>query len=397
MKFQPLTRRSFIGGAAGAAGLTAIGGKAIAQLTLPKSPVTLSIVDVAGNLALTQKAIENYRKANPKLVSRITFTKAPAPELPGKIKAQQDANRVDIDMVLTGTDALASGLDQNLWIDILTSHKNQLPNLDEIYQDGAKKMQSLAKGHGVIVAWYPSGPLLEYMPDRVKKVPTTADELLAYTRENKNRFMYARPANSGPGRTFIMGLPYILGDSNPKDPMKGWDKTWEYLKAIGENIEYYPSGTTATMKELGDGSRDMIASTTGWDINPRVLGIVPKEAKVTTLKGFHWVIDGHYMVVPRGLPNEKLAVVLDLMSFLLKPESQAYTYDEGYLYPGPAVKGVTLELAPEESQKAIQEFGRPEYEQLISGNPLETPLDPEPMVQAFRRWDEEVGGAKRKN
>jgi putative spermidine/putrescine transport system substrate-binding protein len=396
MKFQPLTRRTFIGGAAGAAGLTAIGGKAIAQLALPKSPVTLSIVDVAGNLALTQKAIENYRKANPKLVSRITFTKAPAPELPGKIKAQQDANRVDIDMVLTGTDALAAGLDQDLWIDILAAHKNQLPNLDEIYQDGAKKMQSLAKGHGVIVAWYPSGPLLEYMPDRVKKVPTTADELLAYTRENKNRFMYARPANSGPGRTFIMGLPYILGDGNPKDPMTGWDKTWEYLRAIGENIEYYPSGTTATMKELGEGSRDMIASTTGWDINPRVLGIVPKEAKVATLKGFHWVIDGHYMVVPKGLSNEKLAVVLDLMNFLLKPESQAYTYDEGYLYPGPAVKGVTLELAPEESQKAIKEFGRPEYEQLISGNPLETPLDPEPMVQAFRRWDEEIGVTKRK-
>jgi putative spermidine/putrescine transport system substrate-binding protein len=396
MKTPTLTRRGFIGSATGAAGLTALGGKAFAQLALPKSPVTLNIIDVAGNLALTQKAIENYRKANPNLVSRISFTKAPAPELPGKIKAQQDANRVDIDLILTGTDALAAGLEQNLWIDILAAHKNQLPNLNEIYQDGASKMQALAKGHGVIVAWYPSGPLLEYMPDKVKKVPTTAEELLSYTRENKNRFMYARPANSGPGRTFIMGLPYILGDSNPKDPMKGWDKTWEYLKALGENIEYYPSGTTATMKELGEGSRDMIASTTGWDINPRVLGIVPKEAKIATLKGFHWVIDGHYMVVPKGLPNEKVAVVLDLMNFLLKPESQAYIFDEGYLYPGPAVKGVTLEMAPEESQKALKEFGRPEYDQLISGHPLETPLDPEPMVQAFRRWDEQVGGAKRK-
>ena len=114
------------------------------------------------------------------------------------------------------------------------------------------------------------------------------------------------------------------------------------------------------------------------------------------MKGFHWVIDGHYMVAPKGMPNEKLAVVLDLMNFLLKPENQAYTYDEGYLYPGPAVKGVTLDMAPEDSQKAIKEFGRPEYEQLIVSNPLETPLDPEPMVKAFRRWDEEVGGAKRK-
>ena len=390
-----ITRRGFVGGVTGAAGLAAFGARAQGQLALPKSPVAINIIDVAGNLALTQKAIENYRKAKPNLVSRITFTKAPSPELPGKIKAQQDANRVDIDLVLTGTDALAAGIDQKLWVDLLGAHAARLPKLDEILLPAANRMQGLARGQGVVVTYYPSGPLLEYMP-KVKTVPTTAEELLAWTRENKNRFIYARPANSGPGRTFIMGLPYILGDSNPKDPVKGWDKTWAYLKALGENVEYYPSGTTATMKELGDGSRDMIASTTGWDINPRVLGIVPKEAKVATLKGFHWVTDAHYMCVPKGVPNEKLAVLLDLMSFLLTPQQQAYTYDEGYFYPGPAVKGVTLDMAPPESQAAIKEFGRPEYEQLIASAPLETPLDPEPMVQAFRRWDEEIGSSKRK-
>ena len=57
----------------------------------------------------------------------------------------------------------------------------------------------------------PSGPLLKYMPDKVKKVPTTAEELLAYTRENKNRFMTLF-GESGPRRTFLMGLPYILGE-----------------------------------------------------------------------------------------------------------------------------------------------------------------------------------------
>jgi putative spermidine/putrescine transport system substrate-binding protein len=393
---RKITRRTFVAGAAGAAGIAAFGARAQGQLAMPKSPVTISIVDVAGNLALTQKAFENYRKAKPDVVSRITFTKAPAPELPGKIKAQQDANRVDIDMVLTGNDALAAGIDQNLWIPVPKDYASALPKLDEIYIEGARKMQALANGQGVVVAYYPSGPLLEYMPDKVKNVPTSAEELLAWTRENKNRFMYARPANSGPGRTFMMGLPYILGDQNPKDPLKGWDKTWSYLKALGENIEYYPTGTGATMKELGEGSRDIIVSTTGWDINPRGLGVVPKEAKIQTLKGWHWVTDAHYMCVPKGVSNEKLAVLLDLMSFMLTPQQQAYTYDEGYFYPGPAVKGVTLDMAPEESQKAIKEFGRPEYEQLIASAPLETPLDPEPMVQAFRRWDEEVGGAKRK-
>src|SRR6187397_426655 len=129
MKLPSLTRRMFIGGVAGTAGFTALGGRAFAQLVLPKSPVTLSVVDVAGNLALTQKAIENYRKAKPNLVSRITFTKAPAPELAGKIKAQQDAGRVDIDLVLTGTDALSAGIEQKLWVDLIPGHANSLPKL----------------------------------------------------------------------------------------------------------------------------------------------------------------------------------------------------------------------------------------------------------------------------
>lgn len=392
----PITRRTFVGGVAGAAGVAAFGGPSFAQLALPKEPVTLNIIDVAGNLALTQKAIENYRKAKPNLVSRITFTKAPAPELAGKIKAQQDAGRVDIDLVLTGTDALSAGIEQKLWVDLLGTHAAALPKLDDIYLPAAAKMQALAKGQGVVVTYYPSGPLLEYMPDRVKTPPTTAEELLAWTKANPNRLIYARPANSGPGRTFIMGLPYILGDSNPQDPAKGWDKTWAYLKELGQNIEYYPSGTGAVMKELGEGSRDMTVSTTGWDINPRVLGVVPKEAKIGALKGFHWVADAHYMCVPKGLSPEKQAVLLDLMSFLLTKEQQAYTYDEGYFYPGPAVKGVTLDMAPAESQAAIKEFGRPEYEKMIADNPIEVPLQPDQMVIAFRMWDEQVGGAKRK-
>ena len=54
------------------------------------------------------------------------------------------------------------------------------------------------------------------------------------------------------------------------------------------------------MKEFGEGSRDIIISTTGWDINPRALGIVPKEAKIETLKGFHWVSDAFFMVRAQG-------------------------------------------------------------------------------------------------
>ncbi len=335
---------------------------------------------------------ENYAAAKPEWVSSFAFTKAPAPELPAKIQAQQAAGHVDIDLVLTGTDALSAGLDQDLWID-LSAHKGELPDLASIYIPQASKMQALAKDRGVVVTYYPSGPLIEYMPDRVATPPKSAEELLEWAKANPNKFIYARPANSGPGRTFLMGLPYLLGDSDPLDPVKGWSKTWEYLKELGKHVEYYGTGTGQTMKELGEGTRDIIVSTTGWDINPRALGIVPAEAKVGTLAGFHWVTDAHYAVIPKGVSDEKVNV-LHVINFLLQPKQQAIAYDEGYFYPGPAVKDVTLDMAPQASQDVIAEFGRPEYEDWIANNPLEIPLEPARMVDAFRIWDEQVGSAK---
>ena len=387
-----VSRRAVLGGAA----LAMASHRASAQGITPKAPLAITVVDVAGNLALTQKAFEAYRRAKPGMVSRFSFTKAPAPELPAKLRAQQAANRVDIDIALTGTDGLAAGIEQNIWAELLPAHAAALPNLQSILLQPAWRMQGLAQGKGVVLSYYPSGPLLEYMPDKVPSPPTTAEDLLAWTRAHPNRFMYARPANSGPGRTFIMGLPYILGDTDPKDPAKGWDKTWAFLKELDKGVEYYPTGTGATMKELGEGSRDIIVSTTGWDINPRVLGIVPKEARVTSLRGFHWVTDAHYICIPRGLDAERMAVLLDLTSFMMLPAQQAFAYDEGYFYPGPAVKDVPLSMAPKESQDALREFGRPEYERLIADVPTEAPLDAGPLVLAFRRWDEEIGARKTK-
>ncbi|MFC7554401.1 extracellular solute-binding protein [Pseudoroseomonas wenyumeiae] len=391
---QHASRRGLLGGSAGLVLGSMAGTGAKAQTAEPRSPLALNIIDAAGNLALTQKAFENYRRAKPRMVSRMVFTKAPAPEVPGKIKAQQEARRLDIDLVIVGTDALSAGIQQGLWTELTDTYAGALPNLQDIFLEPAWRMQGLAQKQGVVVSYYPSGPLLEYMPNKVPTPPGSAEELLAWTKQNPNKFSYARPANSGPGRTWLMGLPYILGDKDPSDPVNGWDKTWSYLKELGQNIEYYPTGTGVTMKELGEGTRDMIISTTGWDINPRVLGIVPKEAKVSTLKNFRWVVDAHYLVIPKGVTEERLKVLLDLTSFLLTKESQAYTYDEGYFYPGPAVKGVTLDMAPKESQDAIREYGRPEYEKLIAETPTELPLDADKMVLAFRRWDEEIGARR---
>lgn len=360
------------------------------------APVSLNIVDVAGNLQLTQKAIEAFRDKNPTLVSNVTFTNAPAPQLPGKIKAMQAAGRSDIDLVLTGTDALAAGIEQNLWQKLLPDDAAAFPGVLDKYAPGPRKMQDLAQGFGLEVTYMPAGPLLEYNPAKVGNPPKTPDQLLAWCKAHPNKLIYARPANSGPGRTFLMGLPYVLGDKNPQDPINGWDKTWAFLKALNDCVPYYPGGTSAVMKELGEGTRDMTVTVTGWDLNPRALGIVPAEFRIQAFDNMTWVNDAHYMVIPKGVPKEKLDVLFKLMNFLLEPAQQAMTYDDGYFYPGPAVKGVTLEMAPAHSQEVVRKFGRPEYAKLLADRPHVQPLSAQAMVAAFQKWDREIGSQKSK-
>ena len=55
-----ITRRTFVGSVAGAAGVAAFGGSGFAQATLPTSPVTLNIIDVAGNLALNTFLLRGF-------------------------------------------------------------------------------------------------------------------------------------------------------------------------------------------------------------------------------------------------------------------------------------------------------------------------------------------------
>src|SRR5208337_2293084 len=92
-----------------------------AQVTVSK-PVKLSVIDVAGNLQLSKPAIEAFKAANPKLVSDIEYIQLTAPELPSKIKAQQMAGNLDTTLVLTGYDAMASGVDQGIYEQIMPKY-----------------------------------------------------------------------------------------------------------------------------------------------------------------------------------------------------------------------------------------------------------------------------------
>jgi putative spermidine/putrescine transport system substrate-binding protein len=360
------------------------------QASWSGKPVKLSIIDVAGNLKLSKPAIEAFKAANPRMISDIEYIIATAPELVAKIKAQQMAGNLDTTMVLTGYDGMAAGKEQGVWEQIMPKYKAVFQKSIDSYLPGARAAYNLFDGYGIAYVFCPGGPMFNYNPDKVKNPPRTAAELLAWARENPGKFLYARPANSGPGRAFLQGLPYILGDPDPKDPAT-WTKTWAYLKELDKYVDYYPSGTAITFKELAEGTRWIIASHLGWDMNMRILGVIPPNFQAFFLENTTWVNDTQFMVVPTGLDPDREKATIALMEWLMQPKEQAVTYDDGYFYPGPAIRGVPLSMAPQASQEKIKLVMRPAYDRAVERYPNASQLDAKPLVEAFDMWDKLVG------
>jgi putative spermidine/putrescine transport system substrate-binding protein len=351
-------------------------------------PITISILDNGGDLASTGVIIENYKKAYPNKVKEIKIQRGPAPETPAKIKAQQDAGRADINLILTGQDAGSVLAANKQLVQLFPTYDKMFPK-DEL-GDNAKILQDAVAGYLIPTVVNFGGPVFIYNPAKVQKPPKTADELLAWAKANPKRFLYARPANSGPGRSIMCGLPFILNDKAPMDPEKGWDKAWAYMKELGKYIEYYPTGTLFTLREFAQEQRWMISGIMEWDMKPRAEGVIPPEAKITVLDNTTFIIDGHYWGIPKGVPQNEVEVLLDLMKFMRRVDQQVLTYKA---FIGPTIKAATLDKAPADIRDYVKEFWRPEYDQIGPGKKykMASQLDFKELTYAMERWDREVG------
>lgn len=353
-------------------------------------PIELSILDVGGVLAFTQPMIEEYAAAHPEEISSVTFQQAPSAEIAGLLQAQQQADDLRIDLVLSGSDAIGAGIVNELW-DPVSDHEDQLTGIGA-YTEEAQSIYDAYDGNALVVATEYTGPLLEFNPEAVTDPPQTAEELLAYAEANPGRFTYPRPPSSGPGRQFLMGLPYLLGDADPTDPENGWDNTWEYLAELDAHTAAYPSSTGAAFEDLARGGLDMIASAAGWDMGQRQQGAIPLEFEIGTLEGYNWILAGHFAAIPAGIDEQRREVVLGLLDGMLQESFQVGMYGaQEKIMPGPAVEGVAVEDAPAEVQEAINEFLRPEYQELFEAAPTVVELPPDQLSVMFDRWEREIG------
>ena len=368
-----------------AATVMAVGVSVLTPGTTRAEPITLSIIDTGGDLASTEVIIRNYAKANPDKVKDIKIQRAPAPELPAKIKAQQDAGRLDINLVLTGQDG-GSLLAANKQIIQIPNYKTEFPR--DILTDAGKALYDEGDGYLIPSVGNAGGPVFIYNPSKVPNPPKTAADLLAWAKANPGKFMYARPANSGPGRSILQGMSFILNDSKPMDPEKGWEKGWDFLKELGKSVEYYPTGTAITLKEFAQGQRWIIAGIMEWDMKPRAQSVIPPDSKIAILENTTFVVDGHYWAIPTGVPKEQVDVILDLMKFMWKPEQQVLTWTA---FIGPVVKSATIASAPKNIQDDVKEFWRPEYDQVGTKWTVSSPLGVTALSYAMDRWDREIG------
>ncbi len=358
------------------------------QPAAAQQPITISILDNGGDYASTGVIIENYKKAFPNKVKEIKLQRGPAPETPAKIKAQQDAGRADINLILTGQDAGSVLAANKQLIELFPKYDKMFPK-DELKEE-AKILQDEGGGSLMTTVVNAGGPVFIYNPKRVPKPPKTVAELLVWAKANPKRFLYARPANSGPGRSIMCGLPFLLGDKAPMDPEKGWDKAWAFMKELGQSMEYYPTGTLFTLREFAQEQRWMIAGIMEWDMKPRAEGVIPEESEITVLDNTTFIIDGHYWGIPKGVPQNEVEVLLDMMKFMRQVDQQVLTYKA---FIGPVIKAATLDRAPADIRDYVKKFWRPQYDQIGPGKKykMASQLPFKELTYAMDRWDREIG------
>jgi len=353
-----------------------------------QQPITISLIDNGGDLASTGVIIENYKKAFPNKVKDIKIQRGPAPETPAKIKAQQDAGRADINLILTGQDAGSVLAANKQLIQLFPQYDKMFPK-DEL-KDEAKILQDEGGGYLIPTVVNAGGPVFIYNPKKVQKPPKTAAELLEWAKANPKRFLYARPANSGPGRSIMCGLPFILGDKGPMSPEQGWDKAWAYMKELGKYMEYYPTGTLFTLREFAQEQRWMIAGIMEWDMKPRAEGVIPEDSEITILDNTTFIIDGHYWAIPKGVPQNEVEIILDMMKFMRQVDQQVLTYKA---FIGPSIKAATLDKAPADIRDYVKKFWRPQYNEIGPGKKwkMASQLPFKELTYAMDRWDREIG------
>jgi len=277
----------------------------------------------------------------------VEYARANPQELINKINSQGDNKTIDI--VITGLDGLPLGINDGLWEQLVPEYSDEV-HADEWNEIGEAYIEKF-DGYGAPVTTGSGGPILVYNSEEVKNPPTTYDELKDWISENPGKFTYPAVPSSGTARGFFFGLTQSLGEdfNNPES----LDETWTYLEEIGETIDYYPSETSDSFDLLYEGSVDIIPHTPFWFANLKAEGTVPPNIEAVTLEDTEQIIDSHFYVMLKDIPEERKEAALEFLEFATSKEVQSQGYAVGLL---PAHGEASPDLLEEEYVETYEHY-----------------------------------------
>lgn len=382
-----ISRRRLLGAAASstiAAGLT----DPLAARAQGTGNKTLRILDVIGNLPLTELGLELYTKEHPDSFNRLKFDEAPASKIEDIIKKAVEIPGTLPDLIMVGIDRMVEGSRDGLWQELLPKFASHLPDLRAVYAPRAWDMQNYADGHGLVLSYFVTGPVLARSASSALPATLKASDLPDWTRANPGRFGYARPTTSRSGRDFLMSLPYLLGDTAPSDPVNGWERTWSFLANIGTRIGDYPLSVKPLITGLETGSLDLTLCTFGEIFAARATA--KSALRIGAFDDSHWINEAQFAAIPKQVTLQRTLAIVDVLDFMLGQEAQAFALRQGSLFPGSAIADVSVAPPDPSLPESTRAADSKDFTALTESGRFVPPLFGAALQYALARWDRQI-------
>lgn len=175
--------------------------------------------------------------------------------------------------------------------------------------------------------------LLAYNSKNVKTPPKSLNEVLAWIKANPGKFTYNAPSGGGSGYSFVQTVidsqmtasdNLALTTAPNKALQAKWAKGFEILRGLnkftyGQNGTY-PVNNQGTLDLLSKGLVDMAPVWSDQIASALKAGTMPKDVKVTTIKGPAFTGGPAFLGIPNNSPNRNGARVL--ANWVLSPAAQ---------------------------------------------------------------------------
>lgn len=234
----------------------------------------------------------------------------------------------DYDLIELGADNYAAytAETEDIFQDIDFS---KVPNYENL-------QAKVAAGEDQLVPYRGTTVVLAYDSERVKEVPTTAEELYQWIKDNPGRFAYNTPGSGGAGNSFVTTAVYnqIAAEaltSQDEKWMDEWTAGFDLLKELHASLYQsggkvvYPHKNQGTLDLLANQQVDMIPAWADMAVSQINEGRLPETTKITQIDPSFTGNTTAFAMPTVGGQSEGAYAVMD---FFISDEAQQILLDE---------------------------------------------------------------------